>query len=822
MTWLAGGIFYSVAYLVAGSLLRGSAHALVWLRISALLVPPLIGILVIARRRRDWIGCHGLFWATIALGLAMTTIGVIGWTIDEVLLARETSWLGWYTVFALFGTIAPMLALLAQPHRGTRESITASAAVDIAGIAVMTGFLYSHFVVGSDLSPLTSQARPVRLVLLQEFQQLLVCAALIITTLAARGTTWAMTYRRMALGSVVTFLILTISNVGILQGLYWSGGVYDLVWILPFAFFAWAAAEAPGSPEEDPAVTGQPQTPSRPWVVFGALAVLPLADFGLRKAIPIDPSLEGFRDLSMVITVFSVLPLLMARLAVENSDARYADHRRLLLAAAMEQTDDLISIMTPAGEVEYANAAFCRTLGYEPKQVCRAMASEFLAEDSRSQLEAIRNATPTPQAWRGTLVRQRRDHSTFQSACSVVALTDGTGQILNFVTAERDTTHETQIRDQLIHNERLAAVGQLVAGVAHELNNPLQSIVGFSDLLMVSERRTDVRNDLEQVQASARRAANIVRNLLAFVRRSSAERAKANLNDIVQSTVALRRYELVTTGIVLEEQYADDLPPVLVSREEIQQIILNLIMNAEQAMRREHAKGRLSIRTVRIGTSEVAVEIHDDGPGVPPALAGKIFEPFFSTKDVGQGTGLGLSLALGIAQAHDGRLVLVPAATGACFRLTLPIPAADVHAKETPAVGTAAAATIANTGRRALVVDDEPAIRQLLQRLLVRRGFVVDLADDGLTASGLLEGHHYDVIFSDLQMPHMGGVALLEWIRAHQPRSSASFVFVMGGTMTAELKATADRVRVPVLTKPFTSAAVDNILGDLFADSLSA
>ena len=404
------------------------------------------------------------------------------------------------------------------------------------------------------------------------------------------------------------------------------------------------------------------------------------------------------------------------------------------------------------------------------------------------------HAAPATQAWRGTLVRQRRDRSTFQSACSVVALTDGAGRVLNFVTAERDTTHETQIRDQLIHNERLAAVGQLVAGVAHELNNPLQSIVGFSDILMMSERRPDVRNDLEQVQASARRAANIVRNLLAFVRRSSAERAKADLNDIVQSTVALRRYELVTTGIVLEEQYADDLPSVLVSREEIQQIILNLILNAEQAMRREHPQGRLSIRTVRIGTSEVAVEIQDDGPGVPPALSGKIFEPFFSTKDVGQGTGLGLSLALGIAQAHDGHLVLVPTATGACFRLTLPIPATGVHPRETAAVATA---TTVTTGRRALVVDDEPAIRQLLQRLLVRRGFVVDLADDGLTASGLLEGHHYDVIFSDLQMPHMGGLALLEWIRTHQPRSSTSFVFVMGGTMTPELKATADRARDP-------------------------
>jgi PAS domain S-box-containing protein len=693
VAWLAGGVLYSIAYLIVGSLLRGHAQALVWLRISALLVPPLIGILVIAWRRRDWTGCQWLFWATIALGLSMTTIGIVGWTIDELLLARETSWLGWYTVFALFGTIAPLFALLAQPHRGTREPMTASAAVDIAGIAVMTGFLYSHFVVGSDLSPLTAEARPVPLVLLQEFQQLLVCAALVIATLAARKEIWAATYSRLATGSIVTFVILTISNLGILQGLYWSGGVYDLIWILPFAFFAWAAATAPSSSEQDQAVTGQALTPSRPWVVFGALAALPLVDFGLRQVIPIEPALEGFRDLTMVITIISVLPLLMARLAVENSDARQADYRRLLLAAAIEQADDLISIMTPAGQIEYANAAFCRTLGCDAKDVSHMTATDFLAEESRSQLDAIRTAPPTTTAWRGTLVRRRTDHSTFDSSCTIVALTDRAGSITNFVAAERDTTNETQLRDQLIHNERLAAVGQLVSGVAHELNNPLQSIVGFSDLLMASERREEVRSYLEQVHAAARRAANIVRNLLAFVRRTSALRAMADLNDIVRSTVQLRRYELATTDDVqLDEEYGYDLPPVLVSREEIQQIVLNLILNAEQAMRQAGGHGCLSVRTLRTGPAEIAVEVQDNGPGVPPALAGKIFEPFFSTKDVGEGTGLGLSLALGIAEAHGGTLALIQAPSGACFRLTLPV--ATSSAAATPDAPTRATAVL--------------------------------------------------------------------------------------------------------------------------------
>ena len=304
MTWLAGGVLYSMAYLAAGAYLRGNVHALLWLRITALLVPPLTGVLVIALRRRDWTGCQWLFWATVALGLSMTAIGIVGWTVDEVLLARETSWLGWYTVFALFGAVAPLFALLAQPHRGARESITASTAVDIAGIAVITGFLYSHFVVGSDLAPLTSQNPSVPLVLLQEFQQLLVCAALTVAALAARGTTWGPTYRRLATGMIVSFAILTISDWGILQGLYSSGGVYDVMWILPFAFFAWAAASAPSSAEADDTLTAPTVTSSPPWVVFGALGALPLVDFGLRRprshrAVPggVSRRVDGHHDL---------------------------------------------------------------------------------------------------------------------------------------------------------------------------------------------------------------------------------------------------------------------------------------------------------------------------------------------------------------------------------------------------------------------------------------------------------------------------------------------------------------------------------------------
>jgi signal transduction histidine kinase len=207
---------------------------------------------------------------------------------------------------------------------------------------------------------------------------------------------------------------------------------------------------------------------------------------------------------------------------------------------------------------------------------------------------------------------------------------------------------------------------------AHELNNPLQAILGFTELMMQEHKDDRALADLGNVKAQAERAATIVRNLLTFVRRSPVTREMIDLDDLVRRTVSLRAYELRGAGIVVEERYAGDLPKLMVNRGEIQQIVVNLILNAEQAIRSSSRRGFLIVQTGRDGNL-VTIDVKDDGPGVPAAVARKIFEPFFSTKNVGEGTGLGLSIALGIAQAHGGSLALLPSTTGAHFRLTVPV-----------------------------------------------------------------------------------------------------------------------------------------------------
>jgi PAS domain S-box-containing protein len=810
MAWLVGGVAYSVAYIAVGWSLRGNVHALLWFRGIALLIAPLAGVVAIAFHRRRWSGCQWLFWGTIALGLTMSGLGLIGWTVDELLLAHETSWVGWYSVFALFGGIAPLWALLAQPHRGVRESATGSTAVDIAGIGVLTGFLYSHFVVGPGLVPLSAQRPSISLLLLCEFQQLVVLAGMTAAAAVARRNPWGPTYRRLALGFLVQFAVLSVSGVGIYQGLYRSGFVYDLVWILPFSFFPWAASLAPQSTPELAGIEDEQDTPSRPWVVFGALALTPVLDYGLRQVLPLGP-LEAFRDLFTAITVFSVLPLLMARLAVERGEVRLADGHRRLLATAVEQADDQITILAADGRIEHANQSFCRMVGRSPRELVGTPASDLLAAQSRSQMAVVLEEAQTAGVWRGTLVRERPGGATALVASAVVGLSDGDGAVRHLVSVERDVTGETRLREQLIHSERLAAVGQLVAGVAHELNNPLQTVVGFSELLLAAEPRDQTRADLELVHAEAFRAAKIVRNLLSFARRSPDRRETMQINDLVSGTLALKEYELRASGVQVETQYAGGLPSVHVNREEIQQVLLNLILNAEQALRAGGGTGRLEVRTVAAGDG-IAVEIQDDGPGVPQALAGQIFEPFFSTKEVGQGTGLGLSIGLGIAESHGGTLVLVPTDRGACFRLSLP--GADRAAAAAPAD---VRGWMNMTGRRALVVDNEPEASEVLQRLLTVRGFAVDAAADDHEAADRLTRQRYDAILCDLGSLGRRGIALYDTVRRRQPHLLEAFIFVTGASLDPAWGRLVETARRPQVSRPVTAERLDAALAQCFA-----
>jgi PAS domain S-box-containing protein len=669
MGWLTAGVLYSLGYAAVGQLLQDSPTYLSWFRAAALCILPLTSAVMIFRGRSRWRGCQWLYWSTLALGLVMSALGLTGWAVHEIVTRRET-WLAWPAVFTLFGGIAPLFALLAQPHRGAREPLAATTAVDIAGLAVVTGFLYSFFVTTqvSDLS-LFGQGTG-SLLFVSQIQQTLVAAGMTVATLLARETAWRATYRRVACGGVVALAMLTLSNVEVARGLYRSAFVYDFTWILPFAFYPWAASKSPTSDDHEPVTDSREEhTRPRPWVIFAAVALIPFIDFGLRMARP--DMAGGPRDVATAVTLISVLPLLVARIAAERAELQQADGTTRLLTQIIEQTQDLILVTMPDGSVRHANQSFCRAVGISREELTTlksrdVTAAEFVSPEERERL------VHSGGTWRGTVTRTRRDGTTFPVSATLAALVDARGATSHLVSVERDISEERRLREQLIHSERLSAVGQLVAGVAHELNNPLQTVLGMTELLIASERRADVREDLERIRTGAHRAAKIVMNLLAFARHSTLERTVEELNDIVRSTLVLRAVDLRVAKVKVVEEYTSDLPLILANREEIRQIVLNLLVNAEHAVQ---GRGPAAVIRVKTGVAErnVFVEVEDNGPGISSELAGRIFEPFFTTKPVNQGTGLGLSVSLGIAEAHGGSLRLASSERGgACFVLTLP------------------------------------------------------------------------------------------------------------------------------------------------------
>jgi PAS domain S-box-containing protein len=663
------GLAYLIAYVAIGKALSGLPTALSIYGAIGLLLPAMSIAAVILRRRHEWAGCQRLFWDTIAIGIVLWCIGHVGWASGDVF--GRSSWLQWHTLFSLCGGAAPLIALLARPHRGVRLHVVSRTALEMGGCGLLAGFLFTYFVMIPSVLPEASADAQVTLLVIVQALRFLLLAALCASAWVARRTSWGPIFTTLAIGVGIGFFLRIDTSLAILSGRYQTGTIRDLAWIIPFLCYVGAALRAPASPVEDvkAAVSGPSVLPVVALAV--TVMIIPIVGYGWLRVVSIGPSGDSFRALLTSLLSVGGLGLLTLRLIAQGDELQRSDAKARLLAAATEQTGDLILITRADGSFEHANDAFLRVMGYSRAELASLDFADLIERGAERLRVQITGAVREHGIWRGTLPRRRRDGSTFPAWCTVVALRDSSDAVTHFVAVERDVTEELRRRDQLVHSERLSAVGELVAGVAHEINNPLQTIVGCVELMLDHQSDAVMRRDLETVRTEAARAGQIVRNLLAFVRRSAPDRVSADLNQIVRATVDLRQYHLQQNNITVDVRYDPSPLPVLVNREEIQQVILNLMLNAEQAIAGFRGHGTIRIRTTAAGPYH-SVEVSDDGPGVNAEVRGKIFEPFFSTKQVGEGTGLGLSISHGIATAHSGALELCATTGGACFRLTLP------------------------------------------------------------------------------------------------------------------------------------------------------
>jgi len=476
---------------------------------------------------------------------------------------------------------------------------------------------------------------------------------------------------------------------------------------------------------------------------------------------------------------------------------------------------DCVSVHDTTGRVRRANLALARRLKTTPREIIGKCCSDLYTTEQTSLFPC--HHTRALESGPVIIEESELPHMGGLFQISVSPWYDKDNQLAGSIHVAKDISNEKLLRQQLIQSEKLSAIGELISGIAHELNNPLTGVMGYSQLLQLRKDLDDrARGNLVKINNLALRCQKIVQNLLSFARKQKPERKLCDINEVLERTVELRSYELQVNNIETIWELDNRLPRTIADGHQLQQVFLNIITNAEQAMLDSHGRGKLTIRTRADSPSQtISVEITDDGPGIPEVYLTRIFDPFFTTKEVGKGTGLGLSLSYGIIKEHGGNIYArSKPGEGSTFVIELPIIA---RLREEPSLAPELmpqALQFENLvrDRHILVVDDEKYILDFFVEVFQMFPMQVDTASNGRAAMEKMQLTDYDLIITDFKMPQMSGKELFGWIKENQPRLAKRIIFVTGDTVSPETRSFFEETANRYLAKPFKIEEVKEVI----------